>query len=69
MLLSLDPDRCCGSGMCALMAPVLFDQDARDGTGIVLKQKVPEEYLELASECIRNCPSGAISALRYQPEC
>ncbi|MEU0840420.1 ferredoxin [Streptomyces sp. NPDC005962] len=67
MFIEADTGRCCGSGMCALVAGELFDQTEDDGTVIVLRPEVPEAaegaegLRELALECERNCPCGAIS--------
>ena len=61
MFIEADTERCCGSGMCALVAGELFDQTDDDGTVIVLRPEVPEDLRELALECERNCPCGAIS--------
>jgi ferredoxin len=64
MFIEVDTGRCCGSGMCALVAADLFDQAERDGTVVVLRPEVPSDRHELARECARNCPCQAIS-LRY----
>lgn len=61
MIIEVDADRCCGSGMCALVAGDLFDQTDRHGTVVVLRPRVPPELERLARECERNCPCGAIS--------
>ena len=66
MIIEADTDRCCGSGMCAVMASDLFDQSREDGTVIVLRPQVPPERQAAARECVHHCPSGAIS-LRSAP--
>jgi ferredoxin len=63
MYLDADLERCCGSGMCALRAPALFDQSDDDGTVIVRQRQVPDDARNLAAECVRTCPSGAISVV------
>jgi ferredoxin len=63
MLLQVDQARCCGSGMCALRAPAIFDQSDEDGTVILLQPQVRENDENLAQECAQNCPSGAISII------
>lgn len=60
MFIEVDEERCCGSGMCALVAGELFDQAPGDGTVVVLHPQVPAELVGLARECERNCPCGAI---------
>jgi ferredoxin len=61
MHIEVDIARCCGSGMCALVAPALFDQRRRDGTVVVLRPEVTGLDQILALECERNCPCGAIA--------
>jgi ferredoxin len=63
MLLQVDRARCCGSGMCTLRAPAIFDQSEEDGTVILLQPRVRESDENLAAECVQNCPSGAISVV------
>lgn len=61
MLLQVDRRRCCGSGMCTLRAPAIFDQSEEDGTVILLRPRVRGGDANLAMECVQTCPSGAIS--------
>ncbi|MFG2812090.1 ferredoxin [Streptomyces sp. NPDC048410] len=70
--IAVDLERCCGSGMCALTAPGVFDQRDSDGRVVLLEQfasKNMEDSVKLASE---NCPCAAISfgdvVLREQGE-
>ncbi len=59
--ITVDTERCCGSGMCALSAPDVFDQRDGDGTVVLMTQFAPpgrELSVRTASE---NCPCGAIS--------
>jgi ferredoxin len=67
LFVEVDPDRCCGSGMCALIGGALFDQTSGDGTGLVRRREVPEDQRDLALECERICPSGAISVETEDP--
>ncbi|MFY4720584.1 ferredoxin [Streptomyces sp. LaBMicrA B280] len=58
---TVDQERCCGSGMCALSAPDIFDQRESDGRVILRGRSVPpgrEESVKIASD---NCPCEAIS--------
>lgn len=61
MRITVDRERCCGAGMCALTAPDVFDQSEDDGRVLVL-DPVPPPALEAA---VRGaavlCPSGAIT--------
>jgi ferredoxin len=54
---------CIGSGMCALTAPEVFDQDGEDGLVVVLRTRLPHTGpdTEAAREAAVLCPSGAIS--------
>jgi ferredoxin len=57
-----DRSRCCGSGMCALLAGDLFDQDSRDGRVVLRHRYVPEPRRAAALECVQTCPCGALTA-------
>ncbi|MFJ2581888.1 ferredoxin [Kitasatospora aureofaciens] len=63
MQVSVDRDRCCSSGLCALNAPEIFDQDEQDGR-VMLRQTVfrPGQFadIRLAGEL---CPCGAITVI------
>lgn len=60
LVIEADTARCVGAGMCALVAPGLFDQTDTDGSVVVLRRVVSGEAAELATQCEFNCPSGAI---------
>lgn len=63
MRLHVDRERCCGSGMCALTAPEVFDQDSGDGR-VVLLQTVPSPAdRDSARQAVDTCPSGAIEEM------
>lgn len=57
---SIDREKCVGSGQCVLTTPEVFDQDEDDGI-VVLRMSEPPEDL---NDCVRNaerlCPSRAI---------
>jgi ferredoxin len=55
-----DRDVCCGSGMCALRLPEVFDQDEREGTVVVLDATPPPELARELAAAAHACPSGAI---------
>lgn len=60
MNLSVDPDLCCGAGVCAALAPAVFGID--DDGYVVLEQPSPSGAdAERADDAVRECPSGAIS--------
>jgi ferredoxin len=56
-----DRERCIGSGLCAMAAETLFDQDAHDGRVLVLVEEVPAELTAAAREAVSLCPARALS--------
>ncbi|GLZ76692.1 ferredoxin [Actinorhabdospora filicis] len=61
MNVEADRERCCGSGMCALTAPDVFDQDAETGYVLVLLPEPPREWHDDVRSAAGVCPSGAIT--------
>lgn len=68
MRVTADQDRCCGSGMCALTAPELFDQREEDGIVVVLQPSPPADLHAAAKEAESLCPSGAIRVLQQDAD-
>lgn len=62
MRIEVDPDRCAGSGMCALTDPAVFDQSEEDGT-VVLLDAEPVGHEREAREAAHLCPAGAIKVI------
>ncbi|MGF1430574.1 ferredoxin [Kitasatospora sp. LaBMicrA B282] len=62
MRLTADPDRCCGSGQCALTAPAVFDQSEEDGTVVLLTAEPAAEQLAAVRTALALCPTSAIRA-------
>ncbi|TDC72332.1 ferredoxin [Streptomyces hainanensis] len=61
MRIEADPGRCVGSGMCALLAPGLFDQSEEDGTVGVRDGAPPDtQRATAAAAAAARCPAGAI---------
>jgi ferredoxin len=58
--LEVDMAACCGSGMCAELAPGLFEMDDR-GNLVVLRSDVPAELVADAQEAEQCCPVAAIT--------
>lgn len=57
---TVDRDKCVGSGECVFTAPDIFDQDEDDGI-VVLITDTPEEALwDAARQAARQCPANAI---------
>nr|WP_016698206.1 ferredoxin [Actinoalloteichus spitiensis] len=61
MWITVDRERCCAAGMCALTAPATFSQDDEDGRVIVLQDHPPEDEREAVAEAAEVCPCGVIS--------
>ncbi|WP_406281385.1 ferredoxin [Nocardia sp. NBC_00881] len=59
MRISADRERCIGSGMCALIAPKVFDQDEDDGRVRLLDPR-PQRGHSAVREALDACPSGAL---------
>ncbi|MDT0323389.1 ferredoxin [Streptomyces millisiae] len=55
-----DQSRCVSTGMCALLAPELFDQSERDGTVRVRTPAPDDGQRAAAAEAAARCPAGAI---------
>jgi ferredoxin len=53
------PDRCCGSGVCAELAPDVFDLDD-DGFVVVLQEVPAAEQEAVARDAAAKCPTMAI---------
>ncbi|MDQ1008532.1 ferredoxin [Streptomyces sp. V4I23] len=61
MQVSIDQDRCCGSGQCVMAAPDVFDQSEDDGLALLRPGRARQAAradLELAAAL---CPAGAIT--------
>ncbi|GAA1348370.1 ferredoxin [Saccharothrix algeriensis] len=61
MKITVDEDKCCGAGMCALAAPEVFDQRIGDGVVVVLDAEPAEHLHESVREAVEVCPVAAIT--------
>lgn len=61
MKITVDQDRCCGSGNCVMLAPDVFDQRDADGIVVLLDPEPGERHHGVAREAADVCPAGAIS--------
>ena len=61
MRVDVDLLRCASSGMCAMLAPSVFEL-GKDGALVVLLPEVPEEQRGAVLDAIACCPTEAISA-------
>jgi len=57
---TVDRERCVGSGQCALNLPEVFDQDDADGIVILLTDRPAESLRERVLEAELLCPAMAI---------
>lgn len=60
MKITVDEDKCCGAGQCALLAPELFDQREDDGIVVLLAAEPREGQHAAAREAASMCPAAAI---------
>lgn len=61
MRIHVDETRCISAGICALLAPDLFDQRDDDGVAIVLDPNPSVNTMDLLEQAIQRCPSGSIT--------
>ena len=61
MKVTVDEDKCCGAGQCALLVPEVFDQRDEDGI-VVLRNADPTADLAAdIREAAAVCPAQAIT--------
>jgi ferredoxin len=66
MRVTVDQQRCIGSGMCVLAVDEVFDQREEDGAVHLLRQDVPSELQDRVDHAARVCPSRAITVRQEQ---
>jgi len=59
----VDPERCQGHTLCAMLAPQLFQLDDIDGHAKAVDGEIPADLEDKAHEAIRSCPEQAISII------
>ena len=68
MKVHVDPDRCQGHTLCAMIAPDLFQLDDIDGhSTVIIAGDVPAGLEAKAAEAVRSCPEQAILAITEEP--
>jgi ferredoxin len=60
MRIGVHTERCIGSGVCALVAPRLFDQRDDDGVVVLLDPDPAPDQHENAYEAASRCPASVI---------
>jgi ferredoxin len=61
MKVRVDPERCQGHTLCAMIAPEMFELDEVDGHSSPLSEEVPADQEARVAEAVRSCPEQAIS--------
>jgi ferredoxin len=56
----VDPERCQGHTLCAMIAPEAFELDDIDGHSSAVFDEVPADHEEQVREAARSCPECAI---------
>jgi ferredoxin len=60
MKVSVDQDKCIGSGQCVMLSPEVFDQRDEDGIVVLRNANPPSELDDVVEEAAQVCPSLAI---------
>ncbi|TDC25349.1 ferredoxin [Streptomyces sp. 8K308] len=61
MRVSVDQDRCVGSGQCAQTSEEVFDQSEEDGLVVLLAESPSTAHRETVRRAAAQCPVSAIS--------
>jgi ferredoxin len=62
MKVTVDSELCIGSGMCAMTAPAVFDQDPAEAVVVLLDPEPPPEQHEAVRAAVQRCPAAVIQA-------
>lgn len=61
MKVRVDPERCQGHTLCAMIAPKVFQLDDVDGHSSAVDENVPIDQEEQVREAVHSCPEQAIA--------
>lgn len=61
MRIGVDSSRCIGSGVCAMTAPVVFEQNDTDGTAVLRDSAPPSAEWDAVRLAAQSCPVAAIA--------
>ena len=61
MKVTVDLEKCIGSGMCAAAVPDVFDIDEQQGKVVLLRSEVPRELEPAVEDAQACCPVEAIN--------
>lgn len=56
----VDPERCQGHTLCAMIAPDSFQLSDIDGSSSAVNEVVPDDQVEQVREAAQSCPEQAI---------
>ena len=56
----VDPQRCQGHTLCAMIAPKMFQLSDVDGSSSAVSELVPVDQQDMVREAARSCPEQAI---------
>lgn len=62
MRVTVDQERCCSAGNCAMLAPDVFDQRDEDGAVVLLDASPAPDLHDAVREAAAMCPASAIGA-------
>ncbi|MFC7310311.1 ferredoxin [Streptomyces monticola] len=60
MKITVDHEKCCAAGQCAMLAPDVFDQREEDGLAVVLDAEPDAALHGAVREAAAFCPAAAI---------
>ncbi|KAA5838089.1 ferredoxin [Saccharopolyspora hirsuta] len=61
MKVTVDQDKCVGSGQCVLTAEAVFDQGDEDGLVVLLNPTPPDDLADDVRHAAEMCPAAAIT--------